>query len=159
MRSVLAAVVAVLALALGTLSARAAVGPVAARSWQSAISGYFRSGAVSDHVSCAVAVVARTHLPPRYKEGTAVVAAFDAYESTACARHDDPFTAENVVGMTDTEVADSFGAPYPPLSGPRCWSYRVPPPQAGLWGVRFCFANGRVARAQMSLTTGHVPAP
>jgi hypothetical protein len=119
--------------------------PVLGRQWKAAISDYYASG-LSGADSCAATVVARTHLPPRFKEGTAIVHAFDVHERAVCTGTANPLSA--TAGMTDAQIADMFGPPIPRRSGPSCWGYHAS--QAGTYvdGVRICFSNGVVSEVQ-----------
>lgn len=123
-------------------------GPVLSAQWKAAISDYYASG-LSRADSCAATVVARTHLPPRFKEGTAIVHAFDLHERAVCTGTANPLSA--TVGMSDSEVADIFGPPIPWRSGPRCWDYHASSADTSIDGVRICFSNGVVSKIQRSL--------
>jgi len=105
--------------------------PVSGRQWRAAISDYYAFG-LSGADSCAATVVARTHLPPRFKEGTA-----------------NPLSA--IAGMTDAQIADMFGPPIPWRSGPRCWDYHASKAGTSVDGVRICFRQGVVSEVQRSM--------
>ena len=116
--------------------------PVTSKEWLAVLNDWLSHDRFSQQHSCAAVVVARTHAPPKYREGSPVVHALDVYERSVC-------PAGNVwaikVGMTDRQVASTAGAPVPWLSGPRCWFYRAKRPGTSIDGLGFCFASGRVA--------------
>jgi hypothetical protein len=122
--------------------------PVSGRQWRAAINDYFASG-LSRADSCAATVVARTHLPPHFKEGTAIVHAFDLHERAVCTGRADPLTAKS--GMTDVEVADAFGAPIPWNSGPSCWLYHASKAGTSIDRVQVCFVNGVVSHVYLGM--------
>jgi hypothetical protein len=122
--------------------------PVSGGQWKAAISNYFSSGLNSSD-SCAATVVARTHLPPRFTEGTAIVHAFDVHARSVCTGNADPLTAK--VGMTDAQVADAFGAPISWNSGPNCWLYHTVKTGTSIDRERVCFVNGVVSTVQLGV--------
>jgi len=122
--------------------------PVSGRQWRAAISDYYAFG-LSGADSCAATVVARTHLPPRFKEGTAIVHAFDLHERAVCTGTANPLSA--IAGMTDAQIADMFGPPIPWRSGPRCWDYHASKAGTSVDGVRICFRQGVVSEVQRSM--------
>src|SRR3954447_17352920 len=58
--------------------------PVTGREWKAVFTDWFAHGRLAASHSCAAVVVARTHAPPRYKEGSRLVHAFDVYERSTC---------------------------------------------------------------------------
>ena len=116
--------------------------PVSSTEWQAVLNDWLAHDRFAQAHSCAAVVVARTHAPPKYREGTLLVHAFDLYERAIC-------HAGNVWaikdGMTDRQVASTAGAPVPWLSGPRCWFYRAKRAGTSIDGLSFCFVSGRVA--------------
>lgn len=125
---------------VGGVSA-AASRPVTSTEWLAVLNDWLAHDRFSQLHSCAAVVVARTHAPPKYREGTPLVHALDVYERAVC-------PAGNVWaikdGMTDRQVASTAGAPVPWLSGPRCWFYRAKRSGTGIDGLSFCFMSGRV---------------
>lgn len=130
-----------LAVGVGRVSA-ATSQPVSSKEWLAVLNDWLAHDRFTQAHSCAAVVVARTHAPPKYREGTPLVHALDVYERAIC-------PAGNVWaikdGMTDRQVASTAGAPVPWLSGPRCWFYRAKRTGTSIDGLGFCFASGRVA--------------
>lgn len=130
-----------LAVGVGRASA-AASQPVTSKESHAVLTDWLAHDRFTHTHSCAAVVVARTHAPPKYREGTPLVHALDVYEQAIC-------HAGNVWaikdGMTDRQVASTAGAPVPWLSGPRCWFYRAKRAETSIDGLGFCFASGRVA--------------
>ena len=129
-------------LAVGVGRAAAATSqPVTSKEWLAVLNDWLGHSRFSQPHSCAAVVVARTHAPPKYREGTPLVHALDVYERAVC-------SAGNVWaikdGMTDRQVASAAGAPVPWLSGPRCWFYRAKRPGTSIDGLSVCFTSGRV---------------
>ncbi len=143
MRPVLAVLLLLSAAAAVTLPATAASsGPVSRAEWQSALNDAITHAAVSPQYSCAAVVVARTHAPPTYNEGSRVVHALDLFLYTRCRKFGHLRAIR--VGMSDRQVVAIAGAPVPWMSGPRCWFYRTRVAGTAIDGVGFCFAAGRV---------------
>ena len=69
------------------------------------ISDYYASG-LSGADSCAATVVARTQLPPRFKEGTAIVHAFDVHERAVCTGAANPLSATAVFCRPKTQPGE-----------------------------------------------------
>lgn len=97
-------------------------GPVRPAEWKSALNDAVAHKRLSARHSCAAVVVARTHAPPTYKEGSPVVHALDAFLYASCRRFGRIVVIRT--GMTDRQVVNLAGAPVPWLSGPTCWVYR-----------------------------------
>jgi len=130
-------------------AATAKTGPVSTREWQSVLKDWLVHGRFSQPHSCAAAVVARTHAPPAYKEGTPLVDALNLYELKACRspRHD-PGAVE--VGMSNRQVAALAGVPLPRFSGTKSWAY---PYGHFAIGLRFYFSPaGYVALVQRAVS-------
>jgi len=130
-----------LAVGVGRVSA-AASQPVSSKEWLAVLNDWLAHDRFTKAHSCAAVVVARTHAPPKYREGTPLVHALDVYERAIC-----PLGNVWAIkdGMTDRQVASTAGAPVPWLSGPRCWFYRAKRAGTSIDGLGFCFASGRVA--------------
>ena len=133
--------VVLLAVGVGRVSA-APSQPVSLKEWLAVLNDWLAHDPFTQTHSCAAVVVARTHAPPKYREGSPLVHALDVYERAIC-------HAGNVWairdGMTDRQVASTAGAPVPWLSGPRCWFYRAKRAGTSIDGLSFCFVSGRVA--------------
>ena len=131
------------AVAASSRAARAsATHRVSEREWAAVISDWRAHGRFAGRHSCAAVIVARTHAPPMYKEGTPLVHALDLYERKLCL----PGNVWAVrQGMSDRDVASVAGAPIPWLSGPHCWSYHATKSGTSVDGLRFCFTGGRVS--------------
>jgi len=134
LRTLIALSVLVLALSASTLSA-GTTAPVTDRAWKAVLSDWLTHGTFAEPHSCAAAVVARTHAPPTYKEGSPLVDALDVYELSLCPSSGTPLVVR--VGMSNTQVAEIGGVPVPSKSGPHCWLYRWA--DLGVDGARICF--------------------
>lgn len=137
------------AVAIGSQLAQAVTTPpVSPHEWAVVLSDWLKHGRFAGRHSCAAVVVARTHAPPTYKEGTPLVHALDVYERSTCSGSGS--AAAIRVGMSDRRVADLAGAPVPWRSGPHCWWYRKP-----VYGRSVCFSSdGYVNRILISQTSG-----
>ena len=143
MRLVAAVLLVVSAAAAMTRAATAASSaPVSRAEWQSALNDAVAHGAVSAQHSCAAVVVARTHAPPTYKEGSHAVHALDVFLYTRCRKFGRLSAIR--IGMSDRQVVAIAGAPVPWMSGPHRWFYRTRRPGTAVDGVGFCFSAGRV---------------
>jgi hypothetical protein len=134
-----AVVLAVIASAAVTSAAGAASAPATRAAWQSVLSDVAAHGRLTGQHSCATVVVARTHAPPRYTEGSPVVHTLDAFLYMRCRKFGRVHSLR--VGMTNSQVVNIAGAPVPWLSGPTCWVYRGRTFDA----LRVCFIRSRVA--------------
>lgn len=130
-----------LAVGVGRVSA-ATSQPVSSKEWLDVLNGWLAHDRFTQAHSCASVVVARTHAPPKYREGTPLVHALDLYERKVCPAGNVWAVAE---GMTNRQVASIAGAPVPWMSGPRCWFYRARMAGTSIDGLSFCFVSGRVA--------------
>lgn len=117
-----------------------AVGPVTRAEWQQVLADAANHGRLTRPHSCAAIVVARTHAPPRYREGSELVHAIDVYLYRHCRRFGHEHSIK--IGMTDRAVVDVAGAPVPWMSGPICWVYR----ERTFNALRVCFAKSRVTQ-------------
>jgi hypothetical protein len=127
----------------GTRSPRLTGRVVTARQWKALFNDWYVDGRIDRHYSCAVAVIATSHLPadpPIYSDATQT---FEKYTAKVC--HPGDLRAVHV-GMTDTDVAAVAGAPQLPAYG--CWQYPVTRRYAGL---RVCFKNGRATLVQQAI--------
>jgi hypothetical protein len=141
-------VVVILALALGASVCAAQPGPpVTTRQWESVLNDWLAHGSFNERHSCAAAVVARTHAPPTYTEGTPLVHALDLYEIAVCLSPGDPSVI--TVGMSNREVANLAGVPVPWQSGPHSWRYRTPGA-----GRRIVFTSAGYVSEVQGITTG-----
>ena len=124
--------------------------PVTGPQWKSVFNDWFAYGRFTESHSCAAAVVARTHAPPLYPEGTPFAHALDLYEIAVCPSPGNPGAVK--VGMSNREVADIAGVPVPWLSSPQSWDYRKPGD-----GIRIDFTAAgyveRIGHAMQGLTT------
>jgi len=139
MRNVLPAVA--VALVLGLVSVQQVSGavrssPVIGSQWKAVISDWLAHDRFAVAHSCAAVVVARSHAPPRFKEGSALVHALDLYENSRCGGWVGSAVAVRV-GMSDQQVVAIAGPPVPWRSGPNCWWYRKPGDGRGV-----CFGQG-----------------
>jgi hypothetical protein len=123
--------------------------PVGRAEWQSALHDAVAHGDLSARHSCAAVVVARTHAPPTYKEGSRVVRTLDTFLYTRCRKFGHLSSIR--VGMSDRQVVAIAGAPVPWTSGPRCWFYRTRRPATSVDGIGFCFSAGRVATIRLAV--------
>jgi hypothetical protein len=112
------------------------------------LNDWLAHGRFSQAHSCAAVVVARTHAPPKYREGTPLVHALDLSERRVC-RAGKVWTVR--VGMTNRQVASIAGAPVPWMSGPRCWFYRAYENMTSIDGLSICFSSGRVAAIRQAV--------
>jgi hypothetical protein len=136
----------VVTVALAAQPALAATGPITGREWKAVISDWLAHRRFSATHSCAAVVVARTHAPPRFTEGTPLVHALDLYERQQCPTGD---VWAVKLGMTDREVATTAGPPIPWRSGPRCWSYHATRAGTSIDGGAICFTLGRVSAIRL----------
>lgn len=113
---------------------------VTASQWKALFNDWYKDSRIDGHYSCAVSVIATSHLPadpPMYSD---VMDVFEKYTAKVCR----PGDLKRVhVGMTDTDVALVAGAPELPAYG--CWRYPVTNKQNGL---RVCFTYGRATIVQ-----------
>jgi hypothetical protein len=121
-----------------TLAAGAGTGPVTPSEWHAALEDAVTHHRVWPRDTCAAVVVARTHAPPTYKEGSRVVSILDRFLYEHCRK----FGHLNSIrgGMTDRQVVEIGGAPVPWMSGPHCWVYRG----RAFDGLSVCFVQSRV---------------
>jgi hypothetical protein len=136
-----------LAVGVGCASA-AHLQPVTSKEWLAVLNDWLGHSRFSEPHSCAAVVVARTHAPPRYREGTPLVHALDVYERAICPTGNVWAVRD---GMTNRQVASTAGAPVPWLSGPRCWFYRAKKTGTSIDGLGFCFASGRVTQIKTAV--------
>lgn len=150
MRNLAAVVLFAIGLTATTVAAAVAASePVTQSEWRAALADVVAHGRFSASHSCAAVVVARTHAPPTYREGSTVVHLLDQFLYTRCRRFGN--LALIRVGMTDRQVVNVAGAPVPWLSGPRCWFYRTHRPGTAIDGMGFCFSAGRVDAIQTAV--------
>jgi hypothetical protein len=139
MRLLASVLLAVTVVGAMTLAANAAASdPVSHAEWKSALDDAVVHARISARHSCAAVVVARTHAPPTYKEGSHVVHTLDVFLYMRCRKFGQVHSLR--LGMTDRQVVNVAGAPVPWMSGPTCWVYRG----RAFDALRVCFVRSRV---------------